>query len=181
MEKPYYIIAPTAFAIYFTFVCLSALSDPSWNMFRNNLSDLGEGSGVKALFFNIGCAISGAMLCIYGAIMRRERDLRHTAGALFIGGGVGLFLLAFATGDYEPAHSIAAGILLFGVGFAITIATWNDIKGGNTVVRNSTLVLLVFVIVQWPFLEGAVSEMMPILTASVWSVVQMHEHIHDIL
>ena len=180
-QKPFVFAAPFAFLLFFMFVCLAAAFNPLWGTSSHNLSHLGVGDNrLSVWLYNSGCFISGILMSLYGVGKYIfEEGLHKRAGIFIIIAGIGLFLEGIATGDYEPAHSIATAILLVPAGIGIVLATISDIRDGNRLVLYSAIILLVLLIIQWPFFFGATSEIMPIIAASFWSLVQLYKYFND--
>lgn len=177
-QKPFVFAAPFAFLLFFMFVCLAAAFNPLWGTSSHNLSHLGVGDNrLSVWLYNSGCFISGVLMSLYGVGKYIfEEGLHKRAGIFFIIAGIGLFLEGIATCDYEPAHSIATAILLVPAGIGIVLATISDIRDGNRLVLYSTIILMVLLVIQWPFFFGATSEIMPIIAASFWSLIQLYKY-----
>ena len=100
------------FGVAFFSICwlCAVVSDPSWTLGENMVSDLGVSDTNAAYFFNYGCIITGIILCAYGIMSAYYGNgtfekisyvLIDAAGAALI--GVGTF-----TEDTGCIHNISA-------------------------------------------------------------------------
>ena len=168
--------APIAFVIYFIGVGLAWANMPDWSPLTHTLSNLGEWyrSDISPWFFNGGCVIAG-LLIVFGGLGKflYEERLNKASGAFFMLGGISLICVGLISGDYEIAHDASAIILFFNIGMALLLTTISDIKEGNKLVLYSSICLLLFCLIQWPFLHEGLSELMPITATMIWTFIQV--------
>ena len=178
-QRPYIIAAPVAFIIFFIGVCLGAGVDTTWVITKYNLSDLGTGKRTLAcaIIFEYACCLAGALLSLFGVGKYIfEKNLNKIAGAFFILGGFGLFLVGIWNAEWLTAHNISAGLFAVCMSVAIVLSTVSDILEENRLVFYSSLLILAFLAIQWPFFGGALSECMSIGSATVWFFIQIHKY-----
>lgn len=174
--KRYTVIAPVAFALFILAVTAAWVLAAGWSPVDNNLSDLGTSGGISGALFNLACVFCGAGLISYGLGMHCDmsKALYGKAGVCFIIGGAGLCAVGLAPASIQPWHDVACAVLMGGAGAGLFLATVAD-RDDRTMLTASA-VLLVFTLIQWPFFRGAVSELMPIISASIWTVVFVWRH-----
>lgn len=178
LQRPYQYAAPLASVVFLAALCIAGYNAlPAWDPTICDMSDLGNTSGMVGKTFNTGCIIAGIMMLYFGigkALF--EKRLHRYSGICFIFAGAGLIAIAIATKSVQPAHDMAAGSLLFFAGAGMFLATYSDIVEGHYLVKRSTLILIVILLIQWPLFAGAISETMPIVIIAAWSFIQLHVH-----
>ena len=178
-QRPYIIAAPMAFVVFFIGVCAGGMLDPSWNIMKHNLSDLGTGYRTLAagLVFDYCCCIAGALLAVFGfGKCLFEKEINKLAGLFFMIGGAFLALVGIANAEYLSLHNITAGMFAIFMATAIILTTIIDIKQGNKYVLVASILILIFLVVQWPLVKGGLSECMAIGSATVWFFVQLYKY-----
>ena len=178
-QRPYIIAAPMAFVIFFIGVCAAAMLDKSWDIFRHNLSDLGTGYRTLAagLVFDYCCCVAGALLAVFGVgKCLFEKDLNKLSGMFFFIGGIFLALVGIANAEYLSLHNICSGMFAIFMATAIVLTTVSDLKEGNRLILVASILILLFLVFQWPLFKGALSECMAIGSATVWFFVQLYKY-----
>ena len=177
-QKPYIFAAPLAFLLFFMFLVISAWTNPLWGNESHNMSEMDLNVSMRSLYiFNAGCFIAGALIIVFG--MGKwifEKGLNKQSAPFIMIGGVGMILVGLFTNSYGVWHNVATGILLVSAGIGIVLATVADAKEGDRYVLYIGVIILIALIAQWPFFSGAVSEIMPIIAASFWSLVQLYKY-----
>ena len=189
-QKPYILSAPIAFIVIFLGICIAAPLDTEWDIMGNyDLSDLGKYTTrtlACAVVFNVSCHISGIYLLLFGVGKYKfENGVDKVSGVFFILSGIGLFLVGLLTCDEEghTMHNIAAGIFAISMSTAIVLTTASDIRKGNRMVLYSSIIILFALVGGWVIFEltlgilsNARSELLSILCAAAWFMVQIYKY-----
>ena len=178
-QRPFIIAAPVAFIVFFVGVCVGGYLDPSWNVMKNNLSDLGSGYRTLAagLVFDYCCCVAGALIAVFGlGKCLFEKEVNKLAGMCFIIGGTFLALMGIANVEYLSLHNICAGLFAIFMATAVVLTTVIDIREGNKVVFVASILVLLFLALQWPLFTGGLSECMAIGSVTVWFLVQFYKY-----
>ena len=110
---------------------MAAVDDPSWIFSETMLSTLGVSvSGDAALFFNVGCIVSGLLIMVSGMGMAILTKKEYSAAGVAIAfGGLFLTLVGLFPEDLETMHNFVTGtmFLLFIIGMILmTIGDWKE-------------------------------------------------------
>ena len=187
-QRPYILAAPIAFIVIFIGICLAAPLDTKWDIMGSyDLSDLGKYTTrtfACAIVFNVSCCISGLLILLFGVgRFRFENGLDNISGIFFILCGAGLFLVSILTADDPYSHNIAAGIFAISMTAAVVLGTVSDIKKGNMMVLYSSIIILIVLVGGWVvfelmlgILKNARSELLSIMCAAAWFVVQLYKY-----
>lgn len=176
--RGYVLIPPIAFSVFLLFTNTSAMLCSWWHPFWSTLSDLGRNYNHDSqIIFNAGCWISGILLSIGGVWKSLCEDGLNKAGGILLAiAGAGLFAVGFATGDYPQAHDIATAVLfIFALG-AMALITLDDVMNKDRLVLYSSLLIGLVMLIQWPLLYGGTQELVMILGAAAWSMVQVYKY-----
>ena len=180
-QRPYILAAPIAFIIVLVAMVLGALLDPSYNYFGNhNISDLGiaERNIFTSILFNSACCIGGVLISAFGfgKYHFEKEDWNEKAGVFFFIGGVGLIFVGVFTADLPYPHNFFAGVFATGMVLGVVLSTLQDIKEGDKFILYSSIIILAYLIIEWPFFSNALSESMSILCATVWFLIQLNKY-----
>lgn len=187
-QRPYILAAPIAFIVIFIGICLAAPLDTKWDIMGSyDLSDLGKYTTrtfACAIVFNVSCCISGLLILLFGVgRFRFENGLDNISGIFFILCGAGLFLVSILTADDPYSHNIAAGIFAISMTAAVVLGTVSDIRKGNMMVLYSSIIILIVLVGGWVvfelmlgILKNARSELLSIMCAAAWFVVQLYKY-----
>ena len=178
-QRPYILAAPVGFLIFFIGVCVAFLLDDEWMIIGYDLSDLGTMYRTlpAAVTFDYCCCLAGGLISVYGmGKCRFEKGLNYAAGVLFILGGLGLVGLGICNADIRTAHNIVAGVFAITMTAAIVVSTFADYKDGYKYVLYASILILIYLIAEWPFFTRALSECMSIGSATVWFLVQIYKY-----
>lgn len=179
-QRPYILAAPIAFAVAFIGLMVAAAVEPSWNYYGSyDLSDLGTENRrfITNLLFNGACCIAGILISVFGfGKYHFEKDWNEKAGVFFFISGVGLFFVGIFSADYDYQHNFSAGVFATGLASGVVLSTLQDIKDGNRFILYSGIVILAFLIIEWPFFNNALSETMGLVSATAWFIIQMHKY-----
>jgi hypothetical membrane protein len=101
--------------------------DPTFNIFSNYISDLGDGPNNSDIVYNIGVMLSGIFYCFFFLylmryLQKRGGNLKLTIVSFFAGfiASIGAILVGIFTADNAPQlHRLAANFSFFGNFFAL--------------------------------------------------------------
>lgn len=166
----YTLLAPVSFTIFIVMTVLSVTTSSNWDPTWNNLSDLGASPDLMtACLFNGGCIIAGLLLVLFGGTMYYDVPKYSKGGVWFVIGGIGLTMVGLTNTMFQPWHDVDCAVLMVGAGMGMLLTTLS--ARDDAVLLFSGFVLLLFLVIQWPFFAGAISEFMPIVVSALWSLI----------
>lgn len=179
-RRPYVMAAPLAFMLYSLGLMISIISSPTLDL--SNLSALGGSSNeFTAVSFGVSCFVAGSLVAVYGiGKILFENFLNKVSGSFFILGGVFLVLVGFFDSDTTlRLHNTVTIYFMLCMIVAIGCASVSDIMDGDMKVLITCVAMVVIILIQWPFLSGAMSECVAIGLATIWSFVQTAKYMNS--
>ena len=176
--KPFALMPPLSFAVFYTGVLIAVAFYPGWNPFDYTLSDLGShNSPDSAIIFNAGCWLSGIILAL-GGIGKAfaEKGLNRIAGIVLTVSGIGLFALGFATCDYPEIHDTDTYVIFLSAIASMAVATISDARDRDWLVVCTSIAIAVLMLILNESFSGAIGETVLISGAFAWSVIQVYKY-----
>ncbi len=135
---------------------IAANADPNWTFGSMSLSDMGISSvSVTAVFFNVGCIVTGILLLLFFYLLAKEDTGGGVAGA-YIASFSGIFLsfvgiFNLNTGAYHYFFATTFGVLATMGVILYTMRDMNKDRGIQSAITFIMLCLGMFAVMRFEF------------------------------